>query len=79
MKASDFKAQCLGVLDEVGETGETVVITKRGRPVAQLSPFIPPGATYPQHTLIGTVEILGDTLEPLLPPEASSAARGETP
>ena len=36
--ASEFKAKCLKIMDEVAETGERVVITKRGVPVAELLP-----------------------------------------
>lgn len=36
--ASQFKARCLRLLDEVAESGETLVITKHGRPVARLEP-----------------------------------------
>lgn len=38
IKASEFKAKCLQLMNEVAETGETIVITKNGKPVAQLSP-----------------------------------------
>ncbi|MYF89142.1 MAG: type II toxin-antitoxin system Phd/YefM family antitoxin, partial [Boseongicola sp. SB0676_bin_33] len=31
INASDFKARCLAILDNVHETGERVVILKRGR------------------------------------------------
>lgn len=34
--AGQFKARCLKLLDEVAETGETIVVTKRGKPVARL-------------------------------------------
>jgi prevent-host-death family protein len=34
--AGRFKAQCLRLLDEVAETGETIVVTKRGKPVARV-------------------------------------------
>jgi prevent-host-death family protein len=34
--AGRFKAECLRLLDEVAETGETIVVTKRGRPVARV-------------------------------------------
>jgi prevent-host-death family protein len=37
MGAGEFKAKCLAVLDEVKQTGDSVVITKRGKPVARLS------------------------------------------
>jgi prevent-host-death family protein len=38
MKASEFKAKCLALLDEVERTRQPVVITKRGKPVAELVP-----------------------------------------
>jgi prevent-host-death family protein len=38
MKASEFKAKCLAIMDEVERTGEGVVITKNGKPVAELVP-----------------------------------------
>lgn len=36
VSASRFKAQCLALLDEVALTGEEIVVTKRGRPVARV-------------------------------------------
>lgn len=38
MPAGEFKAKCLKLMDEVNETGATIVITKRGRPVCRLVP-----------------------------------------
>jgi prevent-host-death family protein len=35
--AAAFKARCLALLDEVARTRETLVVTKRGRPVARLT------------------------------------------
>ncbi len=37
MNASQFKEQCLAVMDRLKPEG--IVITKRGRPVARLIPF----------------------------------------
>ena len=37
--ASEFKAKCLRILDEVAEHGRTLVITKHGRPVAKVTPM----------------------------------------
>jgi prevent-host-death family protein len=42
INASAFKAKCLGLLDEVATTGETIVVTKRGRAVAKLAPVDDP-------------------------------------
>jgi prevent-host-death family protein len=38
IKASEFKAKCLAIMDEVERTGQGVVITKKGKPVAELVP-----------------------------------------
>jgi prevent-host-death family protein len=34
--AAKFKATCLGLMDRVASTGEVIVITKYGKPVARL-------------------------------------------
>lgn len=40
--AGKFKDQCLKLLDTVAQTKSPIVITKRGRPVAALVPYVPP-------------------------------------
>ena len=67
MNATDFKAKCLAVLDRVQETGERVVILKRGRPVAELSPATNLDGRYPQDNLKGTVIIKSDIVSPTVP------------
>ncbi len=74
--ATDFKAKCLAFLDEVAKTGELIVITKHGRPVAQVSPAAPSPHRYPQTSLFGTVETLGDIIEPAIPAEDWDAEQG---
>ncbi len=69
INASDFKARCLAILDRVQETGERIVILKRGRPVAELSPHRPEDSGYPQAELEGTVVVTGDILGPAVPEE----------
>ncbi len=70
IKASEFKAQCLKLMDEVAQTGEPLVITKNGRPVAQLGPVpqLEPVASKPS-TLFGLhrgqIHIKGDIVGPL--------------
>lgn len=39
LKASEFKARCLKLMDEVNTTGEEIVITKNGKPVSKLVPY----------------------------------------
>jgi prevent-host-death family protein len=41
ISASRFKAECLGLLDEVAETGAEITVTKRGKPVAKVVPIEP--------------------------------------
>jgi len=36
--AGKFKAQCLALLDEVAREHETILVTKRGKPVARVVP-----------------------------------------
>ena len=64
IKASEFKAKCLRLLDEVAESGEILVITKHGRPVAELGPAKKrPKTLFGAHK--GMFEIKGDIIEPL--------------
>jgi len=34
VSATEFKAKCLALLDEVADSGGTITVTKRGRAVA---------------------------------------------
>ena len=38
MSAAEFKAKCLQAMEQVAATGEPIVVTKRGKPIAQLAP-----------------------------------------
>ena len=58
-KASEFKAKCLKIIDNVAESGEPVIITKNGVPVSRLLPYRPPVNTlFGAHA--GVVHIEGD-------------------
>ena len=76
LTASDFKARCLAIVDEVAETGEPVTITKRGKAVAQLVPPVPRDEDHPQFSLRNSGRIVGDVLAPVLAPEAWEANLG---
>ena len=39
MGISKFKSHALKILDQVAKTQEIIVITKRGKPLAQITPF----------------------------------------
>jgi prevent-host-death family protein len=64
ISAAQFKAECLRLMDEVEKTRQPVVITKHGRPVAQLAPI-----PADEDSLFGymreTLKIKGDLLAPL--------------
>jgi prevent-host-death family protein len=40
--ATRFKTECLALLDEVAEAGDSLVVTKRGKPVAVVGPVQEP-------------------------------------
>ncbi|TVQ27670.1 MAG: type II toxin-antitoxin system Phd/YefM family antitoxin [Spirochaetaceae bacterium] len=65
IEASEFKAKCLSIIDEVDETGESVVISKRGRPVVRLVKFVDTQADYAQLDLRGSVRVAGDLIAPV--------------
>ncbi|PYX70642.1 MAG: type II toxin-antitoxin system prevent-host-death family antitoxin [Acidobacteria bacterium] len=68
MAAGEFKAKCLQVMDQVRSTRTPIVITKRGRPIAKLVPAEEYRSTA-FDSLKGKIEILGDIVSPLVPPE----------
>ncbi|HEY7665925.1 MAG TPA: type II toxin-antitoxin system Phd/YefM family antitoxin [Xanthobacteraceae bacterium] len=64
IKASEFKAKCLALMDEVERTGEPLVITKKGKPVAEL---VPHRASRPKALglLKDRLFITGDIISPI--------------
>lgn len=64
IKASEFKARCLQLMDEVAAKGETITITKNGRPIAELGPIKnKPATLFGAHA--GQIEICGDIIAPI--------------
>ena len=63
--AGSFKVHCLAVMDEVQAKRETVVITKRGKPVAKLVP-VEEQTDDLFGFLRGKVTIVGDVVSPAL-------------
>jgi prevent-host-death family protein len=68
MAAGEFKAKCLQVMDQVRSTRTPVVITKRGKPIAKLVPA-EEFRRSAFDSLKGKIEILGDIISPVVPPE----------
>jgi prevent-host-death family protein len=65
IKASEFKAKCLAIMDEVERTGQAVVITKNGKPaVAELVPHRPRKKNA-RGILKDRLFITGDIISPI--------------
>lgn len=62
--AGVFKAQCLKLMDRVAERHETIVVTKRGKPLARLVPVEPTIRPALFGYLRGQGEIKGDIVAP---------------
>ncbi len=63
--AGEFKAKCLKLMDQVRESGQEIVITKRGKPVAKLVPLEPKERPPLFGCMKGSIEILGDIISPI--------------
>jgi prevent-host-death family protein len=66
INASSFKATCLALLDKVETTGQPILVTRRGKPVAQLVPVAPPGKRLILGCMEGTAKIVGDIESPAI-------------
>lgn len=60
VSATDFKTNCLALLDEVQDHGGTITVTKRGRPVASVVPARRKPWKSTKGILVGKVKITGD-------------------
>ena len=69
---SEFKVKCLAIIEEVANSGQEVVITKRGKATAKLIPFKASTVDSLFGRLKGLVEIVGDPddlIKPVFPLE----------
>jgi len=62
--AGEFKAKCLGILDEVQRQRKEITITKRGKPIAKLVPVNDRQPSFIGR-MKGTMEIVGDIVSPI--------------
>jgi prevent-host-death family protein len=61
--AGEFKAKCLKLLDQVAESRQTLVITKYGKPVAEVVPIKEEKSLF--GAMKGSGTIIGDIISPL--------------
>jgi prevent-host-death family protein len=64
IKASEFKAKCLALIDEVAASGTPLTITKNGKPVADLVPHRA-GARNAFGIWKDSIKITGDIISPI--------------
>ena len=65
LKASEVKAKCRALMDQVQRTGEAVLITKNGRPVAELHPAAGVRLPSPFGLHRGAIIFRGDIVAPI--------------
>lgn len=66
MKASEFKAKCLKLMDDLNERGGEIIIAKNGRPFSRLVPYQDkPNLPFGRHR--ERIKIRGDIVSPMPP------------
>jgi len=63
---SEFKAKCLGLIEQVNKTRQPLRITRHGIPVAEVIPVGPDRKRKFLGDMIGTAEIVGDIVSPII-------------
>lgn len=65
MSAGKFCERCFAILDSVQKTGQPVLITRHGRPLAKLVPVDETSAGKFLGRLEGMVKVIGDIESPI--------------
>ena len=73
LSASEFKARCLACLDEIEHSGESIIVTRRGRPVAVLGPVQHRVRKSPRNSWAQKARIEGDIVNVPILWEAAGA------
>jgi prevent-host-death family protein len=63
---SEFKAKCLGLIEEVHKTRQPLRITRHGRAVAEVIPAGPDRKRNFLGAMVGTGKIVGDIVSPVI-------------
>jgi prevent-host-death family protein len=63
---SEFKAKCLGLIEQVQKTRQPLRITRHGRPVAEVIPAGPDRKRKFLGAMVGTGKIVGDIVSPII-------------
>jgi antitoxin (DNA-binding transcriptional repressor) of toxin-antitoxin stability system len=62
VSVTEFKAKCLALLDQIGQEGGTLTVTKRGRPLATVGPVKRKPFKSSEGALAGKGRIVGDII-----------------
>jgi prevent-host-death family protein len=62
LSVSEFKSTCLAVLEDVNKNKKRVLITKRGKPIAEIVPY---EANQTRIPLKDTVQFVGNIVSPV--------------
>ncbi len=65
INATEFKAKCLKLVDEVARTREPIIVTKHGKPVAKVVPIEPEESLSSFGYMADTLKITGDIISPI--------------
>jgi prevent-host-death family protein len=64
---SKFKATCLRLLDNVKKTGNSIIVTRKGEPIALVTPPPPqPKSDQWLGSMKDSIKITGDIISPVL-------------
>jgi prevent-host-death family protein len=63
MVISEFKAKCIAALREAQQTGEAILVTRRGQPVARIEPIRQAPSERPLGVHRGRMKIHGDLVQ----------------
>ncbi len=64
VSATEFKEHCLALLEEVRQTRQSLLVTRHGKPVAEISPYVAPDSDS-ANPLKGSVLYQGDLVAPV--------------
>ena len=65
INATEFKAKCLKLMDEVAKTRQSLIVTKYGKPIAKVVPIEPEEAKSWYGYMESTIKITGDIMAPM--------------
>ena len=70
VKAVEFQAHCLALLEEVVRTGQSLIVIQDGKPAVEIRPVQPVQAASLFGLTAGTIQIEGDIVEPAIASQA---------